>query len=113
MTISPQTTFNRDIPMNPRAPLPCPEMAEIRSKIDLLDKKIVKILAERQRLVEAAGKVKPSRETVRDEARIQEVINLVIAEARANNLSIAIAEPVWRQLIESSISLEYSVFDER
>lgn len=99
--------------MTPRAPLPCPEMATIRSKIDLLDKKIVKILAERQRLIEAAGKVKPRRDTVRDEARIQEVLNLVIAEARVQNLSIAIAEPVWRQLIESSISLEYSIFDKR
>ena len=99
--------------MKPRAPLPCPEMAIIRSKIDSLDKKIVKMLAERQRLVEAAGKVKPSRDTVRDEARIQEVLDIVLTEARVHNLSVAIAEPVWRQLIESSISLEYSIFDER
>ena len=96
-----------------RAPVPCPEMADIRNRIDILDKKIVALLAERQQLIEAAGKVKPARQTVRDEARIEEVIRLVLAEARAQNLSADIVEPVWRQLIESSIAHEFSVFDQR
>ena len=99
--------------MNTRAPVPCPEMADIRNRIDILDKKLVGLLAERQQLVEAAGKVKPTRQTVRDEARIEEVVQLVIAEAQAQNLSAEIAEPVWRQLIESSIAHEFSVFDKR
>ena len=99
--------------MNARAPVPCPEMVDIRYQIDLLDKKLVALLAERQQLIEAAGKVKPLRQTVRDEARIEEVIRLVLAEARAQNLSVEIAEPVWRQLIESSIAYEFSVFDTR
>ena len=99
--------------MNARAPVPCPEMAEIRTRIDILDKKLVRLLAERQQLIEAAGKVKPARQTVRDEARIEEVIQLVLAEAQAHNLSAEIAEPVWRQLIESSIAHEFSVFDKR
>jgi len=99
--------------MNARAPVPCPEMADIRNRIDILDKKLVALLAERQQLIEAAGKVKPARQTVRDEARIEEVIRLVLAEARAQNLSPEIAEPVWRQLIESCIAHEFSVFDKR
>ena len=99
--------------MNARAPVPCPEMVAIRDQIDLLDKKLVTLLAKRQKLIEAAGKVKPARQTVRDEARIEEVIRLVLAEARAQNLSVEIAEPVWRQLIESSIAYEFSVFDTR
>ena len=69
--------------MNARAPVPCPEMVDIRDRIDLLDKKLVALLAERQQLIEAAGKVKPARQTVRDEARIEEVVRLVLAEARA------------------------------
>jgi isochorismate pyruvate lyase len=99
--------------MNARAPVPCLEMADIRNRIDILDKKLVGLLAERQQLIEAAGKVKPARQTVRDEARIEEVIRLVLAEAQAQNLSAEIAEPVWRQLIESSIAHEFSVFDKR
>ena len=100
-------------PENQRAPLPCPEMADIREAIDTLDRKLVAILAERQKLISAAGSVKPSRDTVRDEARIEEVVALVKKEAAKAGLAEEIAEPVWRQLIESSIAYEYSVFDKR
>ena len=99
--------------MTERAPLPCPEMQDIRAQIDALDKRLVALLAERQKLIAAAGEVKPSRDTVRDEARIEEVVQLVLAEADKAGLARDIAEPVWRQLIESSIAYEYGVFDER
>jgi isochorismate pyruvate lyase len=99
--------------MTERAPVPCPEMQEIRAQIDALDKRLVALLAERQKLIAAAGEVKPSRDTVRDEARIEEVVQLVLAEAEKSGLAREIAEPVWRQLIESSIAYEYGVFDKR
>ena len=99
--------------MTERAPVPCPEMQEIRAQIDALDKRLVALLAERQKLIAAAGEVKPSRDTVRDEARIEEVVQLVLAEAEKLGLAREIAEPVWRQLIESSIAYEYGVFDKR
>ena len=99
--------------MTERAPVPCPEMQEIRAQIDALDKRLVALLAERQKLIAAAGEVKPSRDTVRDEARIEEVVRLVLTEAEKSGLAREIAEPVWRQLIESSIAYEYGVFDKR
>ena len=99
--------------MTQRAPIPCAEMQEIRAQIDALDKRLVALLAERQKLIAAAGEVKPSRDTVRDEARIEEVVQLVLAEAEKSGLAREIAEPVWRQLIESSIAYEYGVFDKR
>ena len=52
--------------MTQRAPIPCAEMQEIRAQIDALDKRLVALLAERQKLIAAAGEVKPSRDTVRD-----------------------------------------------
>ena len=45
--------------MNERAPVPCPEMVDIRARIDALDTELVMLLAQRQQLIEAAGKVKP------------------------------------------------------
>ena len=99
--------------MTERAPVPVPEMQDIRAQIDALDKRLVALLAERQKLIAAAGKVKPSRDTVRDEARIEEVVRLVLAEAKKSGLAREIAEPVCRQLIESSIAYEYGVFDKR
>lgn len=99
--------------MAERAPLPCPEMGDIREQIDALDKRLVALLADRQKLIAAAGEVKPSRDTVRDEARIEEVVSLVLDEAKKTGLAKEIAEPVWRQLIESSIAYEYGVFDRK
>ena len=99
--------------MTDRAPLPCPEMAEVREKIDALDRKLVGLLAERQKLIAEAGRVKPSRDTVRDDARIEEVIRLVLEEAGRAGLAAEIAEPLWRQLIESSIDYEFKVFDDK
>ena len=37
--------------MKHRAPVPCPEMVDIRDQIDILDKKLVALLAERQQLI--------------------------------------------------------------
>ncbi len=99
--------------MNERAPLPCPEMADIREAIDQLDCQLVALLAERQKMIAAASKVKPSRDNIRDPERIEEVIKLVLQQAEKVGLDAAIAEPVWRQLIESSIAYEYSVFDKK
>ena len=96
-----------------RAPVPCPEMTSIRQQIDALDVELVKLLARRQKLIESAGTVKPQRTQVRDDARIEEVVSLVLQAAKKEGLATEIAEPVWRQLIESSIAHEYRVFDKR
>jgi isochorismate pyruvate lyase len=48
---------------------------------------------------------------VRDEARIEDVVSKVKAEARRQGLAEAIAEPVWRLLIERCIALEFESWD--
>ena len=99
--------------MNQRAPVPCEEMTAIRQQIDALDVELVKLLAARQKLIAQAGHAKPERHHIRDEARIEEVIQLVLQTAQKEGLATEIAEPVWRQLIESSIAYEYRIFDDR
>jgi isochorismate pyruvate lyase len=48
---------------------------------------------------------------VRDEARIEDVVAKVRAAAGQAGLSEAIAETVWRTLIERSIAYEFGVWD--
>jgi isochorismate pyruvate lyase len=48
---------------------------------------------------------------VRDEARIEDVVTKVKAAAREAGLSEAIAEPVWRQMIDRCIAYEFGVWD--
>jgi isochorismate pyruvate lyase len=89
----------------------CASMAELRAAIDALDERLVALLARRQLYIERAAVLKADRDTVRDDVRIEEVVGKVLAAARAAGLSAAIAEPVWRILIEQSIRHELTAFD--
>jgi len=95
----------------PRQAEDCATMAELRIAIDLLDARLVGLLAQRQTYIERAALLKQDRAAVRDEARIEDVIAKVMAAASAAGLSPAIAEPVWRLLIECSIAHELAAFD--
>ena len=86
-------------------------MAEVRTGVDALDRALVTLLAERQRYMDAAARLKPSRDVVHDDARIEDVVAKVKASARAAGLSEAIAEPVWRTLIDRCIAHELAVWD--
>jgi isochorismate pyruvate lyase len=93
------------------APEDCATMTEVRQGVDALDRALVTLLAERQRYMDAAARIKQARAAVRDEARIEDVVAKVKAEARRQGLSEQIAEPVWRLLIERCIAHEFEVWD--
>ena len=59
----------------------------------------------------AAARIKPHRGVVRDEARIEDVVAKVRAAAREAGLSEAIAEPVWRTLVDRCIAYEFGSWD--
>lgn len=92
-------------------PEACQSMQEVRAGVDALDRELVALIAERARYMEAAARIKPSRDVVRDEWRINDVIRKVSREAEAKGLAVEIAEPVWRELVERSIAYEFSVWD--
>jgi isochorismate pyruvate lyase len=96
-----------------KIPGACGSMAELREAIDLLDGRLVALLAVRQAYIERAAELKSARDQVRDPARIEDVVAKVIAEGRKAGLSAEIAEAVWRTLIEASIAHEFEAFDKR
>jgi isochorismate pyruvate lyase len=91
----------------------CGSMQELRQAIDVLDARLVALLAVRQAYIERAAQLKTGRDQVRDPERIEDVVAKVIAEGRRAGLSAEIAEPVWRTLIEASIRHEFEAFDKR
>ncbi len=100
------------VTIDPRtAPEDCGSMAEVRQGVDALDRALVTLLAERQRYMDAAARIKPDRSVVHDDARIEDVVAKVLAAAGPAGLSPAIAEPVWRTLIDRCIAHEFSVWD--
>lgn len=100
------------VTIDPRtAPEDCAAMAEVRQGVDALDRALVQLLAERQRYMDAAARIKPDRSVVHDDARIEDVVTKVLAAAGPAGLSPAIAEPVWRTLIDRCIAHEFETFD--
>lgn len=86
-------------------------MADVRYEIDRIDRLLVAIIAERQSFMDAAARIKGSRAAVHDRARIEDVVAKVKAECPKHGLSPAIAEPVWRTMIDRCIAYEFGSYD--
>ncbi len=93
-------------------PAACQSMSDVRAGVDELDRLLVALIARRQGYMNAAARIKPARTAVRDEARIQQVLDNVRAAGETAGLSWAIAEPVWRALVERCIAHEFMVYDQ-
>ncbi len=89
----------------------CQTMVDVRYEVDRLDRALVRLIAERQSYMDAAARIKGDRGTVRDPARIEDVVTKVLAEAKRQGLSASIAEPVWRTMIEQCIQHEFRIWD--
>lgn len=89
----------------------CESMAEVREEIDALDRGIVELLADRLHYIEQAARIKRSRDQVRDEARIADVLRKVEAEARRIGANAGVLVQTYRTLIDASIAYELEQFD--
>ncbi len=86
-------------------------MLDVRHEVDRIDRLLVELLVERQSFMGAAARIKGQRKAVLDRPRIEDVVSKVKAEAENRGLSTAIAEPVWRTLIDRCIAYEFEAFD--
>lgn len=97
--------------LRPAAPEDCLTMPEVRAGVDALDRRIVALLAERFRYMDAAARIKRERAQVRDEARKAEVIANARAAAKAEQAPEAEIAAVYEMLVEASITYELARFD--
>jgi isochorismate pyruvate lyase len=91
----------------------CTTMEEVRAGIDQVDAEIVTLFARRMRYIEAAARIKPDRDAVRDEPRKAEVIDHACAVAREQDFPEALARQIYETLVEESIAYEFDRFDRR
>jgi isochorismate pyruvate lyase len=94
-------------------PEDCTTMAEVRAGVDALDEAIVRLLARRMRFMEAAARIKPSRDQVRDEPRKAAVIAHAAEVAAREGFPPALATELYERLVEGSIAYELERFDLR
>ena len=78
-------------------------LSNVRSVIDDIDRELIRLLAQRQRLVEKAGQLKPKgdKATVQASNRVAQVIANRRKEALELGLSPDVAEGVWRSMIKA------------
>jgi isochorismate pyruvate lyase len=111
--MSSKSFVGETLAIDPRTPPEdCTTMAQVRVGVDALDRALVRLIAERQGFMDAAARIKPTRDVVHDDARIEEVVAKVKAAAREAGLSESIAEPVWRTMIGRCIAYEFEQFDQ-
>jgi isochorismate pyruvate lyase len=86
-------------------------MAEVRAEIDPLDRAIVALLADRLHYIDEAARIKQSRDQVRDEARIADVLAKVEAEAKRLGADPEVVRKAYAALVEASIGHEFEAFE--
>ena len=86
----------------------CTTMAEVRAGVDAIDCALVDLLAQRFAFMDAAARIKPTRDAVRDEARKAQVIANVAA---ARGIPDGLAARIWETLVEASIAYELTRWD--
>jgi isochorismate pyruvate lyase len=89
----------------------CQSMAEVREGVDAVDRALVALLRQRFDYMDAAARIKPSRDAVRDEARKAQVIANAESSALSAGLPAALASEIWEILVEASIAYEYRAWD--
>ena len=78
---------------------------ELRSELSAVDRRLVELIAERQRLVGDIGRSKQSSGTgTRDYAREKDVLNMGRVQAEQLGIDPDLAENILRQLIRSSLA---------
>ncbi len=93
-------------------PAACETMAQVRNGIDRLDEQIVALIGERFRYMDAAARIKPTRDTVRDEWRKAQVIANAKRHAVGADVPEGVIGDIYERLVEGSIAYEFDRFDE-
>jgi len=101
--------MQESMPQPNATPLPpdlCTNLAEIRTGMDAIDRKIVDLIVERVAYVRAAAKFKPSATSVAASERVQAVLNTRRQWAEDAGLSGPVIEGLYRDLVGYCISEE-------
>jgi len=88
----------------------CTTMADVRRRVDALDDLLVPLLVQRSGYMTQAARIKQEENQVRDEERIQAIVDRVRQQALAEGGEPAVIEAIYRSLMEVCISFEHREF---
>ena len=91
---------------------PMETMQDVREQVDRIDGELIALIAQRFDCMDAAARIKKTRETVRDEERKSAVLEHVKALAAGSQIPVPTVGAIWELLVETSISYEFQQWDE-
>ena len=80
-------------------------LKEVRKNIDSVDKRLVKLIAEREFYAREAVKFKIDRRQIIDRKRINAVLTRVKKLSKKNKVNTEIEEKIWKLMIKNFIIL--------
>ena len=92
-------------------PTDCTAMTEVRAGVDDVDRRLVALIERRFGYMDAAARIKPDRDAVRDEWRKADVMAKVDAAAAAAGIDRDLMSRLYEDLIETSIAHELARWD--
>ncbi len=84
------------------------ELKKVRLKIDSIDNKIVKLIADRFKEIHKVTKLKENHDQIIDHDRITNILKSVKSKAKKNKVDPEIVIRIWQIFIQEAIKLEYS-----
>jgi isochorismate pyruvate lyase len=88
----------------------CNSLQEVRDQIDILDDKIVELISQRSHLIRQAATFKNSIEEVKEEDRIDFIMQKVRKKAIALDVSANMISDLFRIMIDEMVETEISEF---
>ena len=88
----------------------CTTMTDVRRCVDALDDVLVPLLVQRSGYMTQAARIKQDYDQVRDEERIQAIVDRVRKQALAEGGEPAVIEAIYRSMMEVCISFEHREF---
>ena len=89
-----------------RTPAEARSREEVRAEIDRLDRELVRLLGERFGFIRRMAEIKSDPAEAYLQDRVDAVLANVLAEVRQQGLDPALAEKLWRLLIDWNVEFE-------
>lgn len=84
------------------------ELKRLRLKIDEIDSKIIKLIADRYKEIHKVTKLKDNHDQIIDHERITHILKTVQIKAKKNKLDSDVVTRIWQIFIQEAIKLEYA-----
>lgn len=88
----------------------CENLEQVRANIDRIDDNIIKLIAERSQYVLQASKFKKNEEAVKDNSRVEKVIQKSREKAITYGANPDMIESLYREMITRFINMEMTEF---